>query len=153
MVVFDTNKSPLILFISVVGKFFKTDQTVEEAEATVGRELTLACPPRTLSRNVFYHWGGRQGVTGVWFLPNAKHYMITEDGALLFANVKDDDLEYFNVQKNGVSCSIESKGKTKRLAFSQKFLLREVGGADTNYSGGGGGRQEQCDLGRASFQN
>ncbi len=117
-------------FCLVVGKFFKTDDTLDEVQVTVGKDLTLTCPPRTLSRNVFYHWGGRRGVTGAWFLPQAKHYMIMEDGTLLFANVKDKDLEYFNVVKNGVSCSIESKGKNKRLAFSQRFLLLEVGGTN-----------------------
>lgn len=101
-------------------------------EVRVGKELALACPPRTLSRNVFYHWGGRRGVTGAWFLPQAKHYMIMNDGTLLFANVKQEDLEYFNVVKNGVSCSIESKGKSKRFAFSQRFLLNKVGGAKFN---------------------
>ena len=139
--IFSTNKTVFFLFISVVGKFFKTDEVLEEAQVTVGKDLALACPPRTLSRNVFYHWGGRQGAGGVWFLPNAKHHMIMEDGTLLFANVKDDDLEYLNVQKNGISCSIESKGTIKRLAFSQRFLLREVGGKDYTWDakGGGGG--------------
>ena len=104
---------------------------MEETTVTVGENLTLTCPPRTLSRNVFYHWGGRQGTLGVWFIPPAKHYMIMEDGTLLFANVKRQDLQYFNVVKNGVSCSIESKGKNRRLAFSQRFLLREVGGTES----------------------
>jgi hypothetical protein len=119
------------LFCLVVGKFYKTDSTIADKDVTVGKDLALTCPPRTLSRNVFYHWGGREGVTGAWFLPQAKHYMIMEDGTLLFANVQYKDLEYFNVVKNGVSCSIESKGKTKRFAFSQKFLLNEVGGINT----------------------
>ena len=116
------------LFYLVVGKFFKTDRITEGKDVTVGKDLALTCPPRTLSRNVFFHWGGRQGVTGAWFLPQAKHYMIMENGTLLFANVRDKDLEYFNVVKGGVSCGIESKGTTKRFAFSQKFLLIEVGG-------------------------
>ena len=115
------------VFFSVVGKFYKTDRIIESKDVTVGKDLALTCPPRTLSRNIFYHWGGRQGITGAWFLPQAKHYMIMEDGTLLFANVRDQDLEYFNVVKNGVSCGIESKGTTKRFAFSQKFLLIEAG--------------------------
>lgn len=56
--------------------------------------------------------------------------MIMEDGSLLFASVKDEDIEYFNVQMNGVSCSIESKGDTKRLSFSQRFLLKQTGGKE-----------------------
>lgn len=66
-------------------------------------------------------------MTGAWFLPGAAHYMITQEGTLLFANVRNSDVEYFNVEKNGVSCGIESKGTSKRLAFSQRFLLQSVG--------------------------
>lgn len=100
---------------------------VEDVSVTVGKNLTLPCPPHTLTLNSFYHWGG-QDATGPWFLRSAKHYMITNDGTLLFANVKKSDLEYINNVENGVSCVIESKGEIRRLKFSQRFLLHEVGG-------------------------
>ncbi|XP_028410884.1 contactin-5-like [Dendronephthya gigantea] len=125
---YGTIQGPKIkVYFSIVGRFLRNDEEVEVKEVTVGKDLALTCPPRTLSRNVFYHWGGQRGVTGAWFLPQAKHYMIMNDGTLLFAHVKNEDLEYFNVVKNGVSCSIESKGKSKRFAFSQRFLLSGVG--------------------------
>ena len=100
---------------------------VEEVSVTVGKNLTLPCPPHTSTLNPFYHWGG-QDATGPWFLRSAEHYMITNDGTLLFANVKKSDLEYINNVGNGVSCVIESKGEIRRLTFSQRFLLHEVGG-------------------------
>ncbi|XP_046839549.1 contactin-5-like [Xenia sp. Carnegie-2017] len=112
-----------------VDGFYKTDSEVEEALVTVGKDFALTCPPRKLSRDVFFHWGGRRGTTGAWFLTSAKHYMIMENGTLLFANVRKKDLEVFNVEKNGVSCVIESK-EYKNLAFSQRFLLREISGGN-----------------------